>query len=218
MFVKVHAVLKLNQALWVAFIAFVARFSDYETIINAISKKRKKQEADSTGYTKERDEKKTDMVNKALLVAGAIMAYASFISDRALFQSVKFNFTELFRADDITSRDRCQHIHETADSIIAQLADYGITNNTLTDLQSLIDNFSDFIEIRDAVEDVKEESTESLEKIFHSGDILLNEQFDNLMLQFKASQPDFYSQYIHARETDNLGETKFDAQPPVNPA
>src|SRR5438034_901715 len=80
------------------------------------------------------------------------------------------------------------------------LADFGLTDAILTDLQEKIDAFTGRVSSPRTTRSDNRASNETMDSQFHFADLLLEEEIDRLMKVFKMTQPEFFAAYTAARE------------------
>ncbi|PCH92464.1 MAG: hypothetical protein COB85_08110, partial [Bacteroidetes bacterium] len=96
-------------------------------------------------------------------------------------------------------------IHDEANTVVANLGDYGIAAAELTDLQGKIDDYEAIVASpRNAITD-RSTATAELENLFNKGDDVLNNKLDKLLNQFTQSNPEFTTQYASSRKILDMG-------------
>ena len=165
------------------------------------------QAQDSKGATLTKNVTKTSLVDEALLMVGAVIAYAIDTHNLQLQQSVKFSRSALLKKKDSLLGDVCQMIHDITNGIIAILGNYGITALNLATFQTDIINFTNLLGTGKSIRSIKHGATVNMDKMSADMDVLF-EAGDRLMIQFKASQPEFYNAYLQARKIDSIGVHK----------
>ncbi len=176
------------------------------------------QSTNTTGITAAKGEIQRQMIDKAMLVAGAVRAFASATSNAALKARVHLTETMFRERRDDQRDDLAQDIHGAANENLAALADYGITAATLSALQTRIDAYRLAIPSPSVARAQRRSHTELLETELQRANMLCKERIDGLMEQFKESQPAFYNAYHAARDIIDTGHRKkTPTEPPVNP-
>lgn len=159
----------------------------------------------SSGETQEKAEAKDVLINTALVIAGAVKAYATTQGDNALFELVDYTKTDLRQAGDTVLPSSAQAIHDAASGVVANLTDYGVTAADLADFQQRIDDYTALIGApRTAIAEQKAQN-ERLAGLFDRGDSLLKGTMDNLMIRFQTQKPVFFSEYTTARQIVDAG-------------
>ena len=191
----VQKVVNQNNGIWSGLPAFVTAFSDYEAIIADIQNNRVVQEKDTKGVTLDKGSAEEALIEKTLVVSTGTYAYAVATNNNTLKEKVNYSPSDLRRSRDTILRDICQLIHDEANAVIGDLADYGILPADLTDLQNKINAYNNAIAApREAITD-RSRATEELKEHFKRMDVVLNDRMDKIMEQFKKDNPKFHRQY-----------------------
>lgn len=133
-------------------------------------------------------------------IAGMVYAYAVATTNQTLKQEVKLSPTKLRRTGDAAFAPFCQAVHDRAFEHKTALADYGVTDELLLNLQKSINDFASAApKPRTAIGKRKTRRT-SLIQLFRELDEILNERMDALMGKFRTSHPEFYQTYFNLRE------------------
>lgn len=208
MYLAVQKVCELYQVDWAGNVAFAnaaVRLKDKLLLIRDIVEV---QETPITGVRKNKELAREAMRDVALLVSGAVTAYATSINDQRLKDAVHFTSTDLMRVRDTLASERARVIHDQAQAVITNLADFGVTGSTLAELIARIEEFEGLLVApRVAIVD-KKGATGSLKMIMSETDALLKDEMDTLMPAFKTSAPAFYDAYFNARLIVDTGSTK----------
>lgn len=187
------AIIALIPALAAAVTELKAHIAEILSLDQAIG-------TDLKGITRDKSVLKSELARFASTVAGAIYAYASFINNNTLAQEVNTNTTKLLRMRDDSLAPRCQAIHDKALELRTELADYNINAQTLTELQTAIDNYQTSTpKQRTAVTDRKvllKRQTAVFKKI----DELFTKRMDKLVATLSPTHPEFVAKYESDRE------------------
>ena len=205
MYIAVQKVCNANNSVWSGLPAFVTAFGEYETTIADIDTQRQIQEGKTTGITENKQKEEDEMIQITLEIAAAVYAYASKINDNELRDKVSYSPSDLRNSRDTILKDICQVIHDEANNVIANLADYGKTPADLTQQQSEIDDYAAILAKPRTAIGTRATATSKLVELFQQGDDLLKNQLDKLMVNYQTSEPKFYSQYQNARIIVDLG-------------
>lgn len=168
--------------------------------ISAIRSAHMVQLMSTKGKTMSKKGRKELLTDMAYTVASAVQAYASVEEDDDLYELVKFGRWEILQTEDEELAQVCQLIHDTANGVVADLADYGVTPAMLTELQDGITGWASQSQLPRLALSQRKVATENMKLYFDQADDILTKQMDNLMEQFKGSQPDFYNTYHAARK------------------
>ncbi len=145
------------------------------------------------------------MVSYAMRVAGALMAYASTNNNNTLLNKAKISENTFAKARDDLRDDIAQGMHDEANAVLAQLADYGVTAATLSALQTRIDAYR--MAIASPKMAIGERSTHTglLKQEFARADALVKNRLDGLVRQFEETDATFVANYRNARKITDTG-------------
>ena len=182
------AIIALIPALVTAVAELKAHIAEILSLDQAIG-------TDLKGITRDKSILKKELSKLASIVAGAIYAYATVIKNNTLAQEVNTNNTKLLRTSDDSLAPRCQAIHDKALSLRSELEDYNITPQTLTELQTAINNYQAATpKQRTAVTDrkvlIKQQTA-----IFKKIEELFTKRMDKLVATLSATHPEFVAKY-----------------------
>ncbi len=143
------------------------------------------------------------MCNAALVIAGAVRAFAVANSDLELAGKVDYSRSVLLGGRDRASAEKCQLIHRLATEQVADLAEHGVTVAKLKALQAKIDGYVTCLQRPRQIIAGSKTATAQFEAEIAVADQLLADGLDRLVLQFKDSDPEFYGNYANARAVVN---------------
>jgi hypothetical protein len=205
MYLSVQNTINNFNAEWQGVPAFGVVFKSFEEVIAKIQETRLVQEGDLTGITKDKALAKENAIGKALEISTGVFVYGSVSNNNALMAKVDYSPSELRRSRDTVIADRLQIIHDEANSVLSNLADYGIDQADIRELQTLIDAYAETIEDPRTSIATRSQATTALVELFKEGDKIVKEQLDKLMGQFKSSNAKFYQVYFNTRKIIDLG-------------
>lgn len=205
MYLNVQHVLQRNEPVWRTVAAYGQSLEAFNRNVEQINALNKQRQLNSKGITLSKTQAKELMVERTMLLAGAMKALASVTGDVVLTSNASINQTTLINTRDTDIDDLCQHLHDLAQEKLAALADFGITQADLDVVQQAIQTFTATIgKPKDTISQVKS-FNEQIDSLFKANDKILNEQLDNLMYRFKASYVAFYNEYFSVRNAGISG-------------
>ena len=186
--------------------AITAPIPAYGTILTAFKAKNTAIETTAqleaqviSGITINKGDLKKSLCISSTELAGAVFAYAVSATDPVLQQKANFAYSEFFKLKDDELTFVVQNLHDAANTVVASLTSYGVTAATLTAFQDLIDEYNDNVTApRNAVA-LRKTYVTQLKTLFKEGDTILKDQLDKVALQFKVTQPTFYTTYKNNR-------------------
>jgi hypothetical protein len=175
--------------------AFVAAFNSLKAIITEITATTQKTSVVLKGIVTDKNASRLSLATKASDIGGMIFAFASAKGNNTLKQEVNFSLSKLLNVGEESFISRCQTIHAKGVENIAMLPDYGITNQTLSDLQSAIDEYVAKSPNARTAKSNRKTMNANLTALFKQADTVLKEQMDKLIVAFRADHPDFVKTY-----------------------
>lgn len=196
------------NAIWSGNVAFSNAVTAFRGKLSDINSKVEVQETAYTGVTKDKKTAREVMRDAALLVSGAVTAYASTVNNETLKKAVHFTATDLMQCRDSIAVQRAQVIYDQANDVLASLADFGVTATEMDALALSIEGFDGRLAAPRMAIVIKKGATDGLKRLISETDAILKDQMDTLMPQFKAVNLDFYEGYFDARRIIDTGSSK----------
>ncbi|MFI5219001.1 MAG: carboxypeptidase-like regulatory domain-containing protein [Bacteroidia bacterium] len=188
---------------------FVAAYDAYKVIFGNINTQAQKQETGPQGATASKEAAWNVMANTGNVIRSKVQNYASVAGKEDLFVNVNFSFSKLRKTRTNKAIDRANIIHAQATAELANLANYGVTQQSLDDYQDIIDIFEGLAGAPKRVISERKSATDILKRtLFKRCEKVLNDQLDKAMENFKESAPQFYADYFNARRLDDPGYFK----------
>lgn len=159
------------------------------------------QETPRTGVAKDKQARKTELIENALKVIKPSRAHASEVNDNTLRDEVDYSVTDLNRLRDEQLAPRCQSIHDRAAALLDAMKQYGLTSAKLAALQTAIENYSAETPKPRAARAEISVQTDNLETLFSESKKVLI-QMDDMIDNFADDHPDFVAKYKKLREID----------------
>jgi hypothetical protein len=192
--------------------AFQTAYTNFKNNFGAIIEVASLEAQVITGITMDKSQMRKDLAQKASDIAAAVYAYAITQNDNTLKEQVNFSVSDLLRLKDEILGPTCSNIANAADTNIANLAGYGITAAVLTDFADMTQAFMNLVAApRNAVTQRATYSSE-LKELFKTGDSILKDQMDKIALQFKTTNPEFYTTYKNNRIILDAGTSPTQAE------
>lgn len=205
MYLAVEKVCDAHQTAYTTLPAFNNGYTKFKALIANINGSNTNLQGKITGITDDKLAKRQAMADATIVVASALVAYAHSIDNHTLADDADVNDTEIMRCKETDADDICLHIHDLANDHLAALADFGITQADLDILAASIDDFTGKIgNPRNHIINTKT-TRGNMNGYFTAADELLTKQLDNLIVVLKKKYPDFYTEYLLARNIIEQG-------------
>lgn len=165
-------------------IGFKNAFEELKPIITHIKTAAQVSSAVTSGITQGKNTSKEDLSKIAAKIAGQMFAYAAKAENPELKAAADFSPSALLRLKDGELAIRCQEIHDLAVTNKIALADYGVNDHKLADLQTAINNYAQKVtKPRDAITNRKVVKA-NIKTMFAQAAAILTEQLDRLINDF----------------------------------
>ncbi len=178
---------------------FDTLFPEFTDNINQIQIIRENQEVDRTGIAAKKEQLRNDLIALALDVSRKTEAYSKMTDNLVLENEVHYSESDFKRSADTILKDRAMLIYNKANSDLAVLETYGITESILKSLKNAIDLYNDAIPKPRLGITEKKQATDKLDILFKANDAIL-EKFDKLIEVVRTNQASFYSSYKDNRK------------------
>lgn len=199
MYLAVEKVCDAHQTAYATLPAFNNGYTKFKALIANINASNTTLQGKVTGITDDKLAKRQAMADATIVLASALVAYAHSIDNHTLADDADVNDTEIMRCKETDADDICLHIYDLAKDHLAALADFGITQADLDTLATSIDDFTGKIgNPRNHIINTKT-TRGNMNGYFTAADELLTKQLDNLIVVLKKKYPDFYTEYLLAR-------------------
>lgn len=175
--------------------AFQTAFNNFKAKIAEINRISQHQEAIWENITANKCNARQTLCQTTSEVAGLIFAFASATSNNALKQEVNYSFTALFKTKDEQLAPRCQEIYDKGIANLSELGNYGITAQTLDNLQTAINNYLECAPKTRVIAEERKAFRTKIETLFDEADTILREQMDKLVVTFREGYFEFVKKY-----------------------
>jgi hypothetical protein len=200
MYRTVLDVCKLNPNAYAGVKAFVDGVKELETnVADILTVEGLKSNVSVVSSTLNKQGTEDSLVVLTMQVANGSYALAFATGNTEWLKQSTTNKSELYRMRGNELLVKAKNISKNARANAEQLADYGITAEILTALDTVIAEFEQVLtKPRDTTVERKV-YTESLPKLFSAADSTLYDKLDKLIVLFRNSAPEFFSAYRAAR-------------------
>lgn len=199
MYRTVRSVMVANETKWVGIPAFVSTMSKLNANIFQIDETSLKQSIKSNGTTLDNSALRTEIIDQANKISGALTAYANVSGNHKLITRISCSESQIKRETKSDFVNRIRHIIAAALNHEIELADYGILSSDIQQLQSEFVQFNLVIEEPRKVISERVVATSNLDTLFKETSHLLANELEQLMKIFKKDDVDFYLLFKSAR-------------------
>lgn len=191
---------KAYQAIWQGTPGFVQLHTDFTGVLDEINGLAPQQGRRTTGVAGDKDAARLAMCKAANIIAGAVAAYAHKINNHELLTRVDTTLSILTGGRGQNSSDKCKDILSAATANLTVLGDYDVKQADLDNLSQLIDAYNQLAPAPQVARATGKSASQALDAAFDKADGILNNGLDNLMLKYEDTNPDFFRDYMNARQ------------------
>lgn len=197
MYLAVQRCLTQHQTVWNTLPIATTLVNQFNTALqNLQNTARTKAYFDTSAGELKRAARQT-MTDKAFTLMQTLLTYASINNDTTLSKTLNYTSRDFRQARDTQIKVMVEVIRDKANAYLSNLRDYGISANTITDLNTAITAYRDLISKPLADRTEKKQINANLKNLFSIADDLLRNKLDRLLMQFNGST--FYTVYVEAR-------------------
>ncbi|MEQ8472944.1 MAG: hypothetical protein RIC35_17250 [Marinoscillum sp.] len=199
MMLAVQSFMDSNQSTWTA-IPIIENFkTSLDDQVLGIKEQLQASGTDTRGMTANKNQLKEQIADKTAALSGALAAFAAVTGANDVKANGYLTKTQVASMRDVNLPEEITRFISMVKESLAELADYGISEAQVTDLESSVDDFRELIGqprmIRSQASTAKREAN----TLINDAITLLNDKLDKILLQFKFTNPTFYDGYERAR-------------------
>lgn len=199
MFKAVQTYMDNNTATWSTIPIVVALKNEFDTTVSALAQSAAQQEGARIFLGVDKTTQKQLVSKKADILNDALETYAILNENKELLKKAAKTYSDLYK---LRNNEFDIAINETIALLVqhlANLADYGVTEGQITDLQNSMDIYLELSGKPRQYRIKEKNATQSLAELFAASGDLLNKKLDKMITRFKSTDPNFYNGYQAAR-------------------
>jgi predicted flavoprotein YhiN len=212
---SVIALLAANTAGTAVVKAFAAALTKLINVVQMIEAKETERNDNKTGKLEARDDTEDVLIEALVPAASALAAFASANNNVELIEKAKAKKSVLHKLRDNELLLKAKAILALAQQYVDKLGDYGITAQSLTDLQQNIDNFETAMGNVEKGFSGRSGARIAVHDAFDAADNVLKNQLDKMMETVKKADHELYNKYLVARVIHDLGGRRSKEAPPT---
>jgi hypothetical protein len=151
------------------------------------------------GITIGKNDLKKQISIKTVVLSGALSAYATASKNPDLLSNGSFAKSDVTSMRDIELPGRLTGFTDLLTAHLKPLVPYGVSRPQVTDLLTSVDDFREQVGQPRLIQSKANVAKKAAETLVENALEILNDKMDNVMLQFKFSNPSFYEGYKRAR-------------------
>lgn len=152
-----------------------------------------------TGYAKDKKKYRLLLNDTCAVLYAIFRANGAHTGSETIYDQFKKPKTALARVKDNEMYNLVLSAGEFATENRDELKDYGLTNQLFEKFNKEVAGYAEFLSKPGEAKAIRSAATKRLIQLFKELNLIYRRELDNLMAQFKFSQPDFYAQYKQVR-------------------
>ena len=199
MYKAVKTVIDANQSAWTSLAAFGSSFQAFANRLGALEESAYQQNLSMIGVSAVKNAKRAMVIDRAYAISSGMVAYAVVNNNVELINHMKISRNDMDKAGKSELLVLVDRVIARATDYLGQLADYGVDQTVVDELQTLRDElYAQLSAPRHAVIERKNQ-TVRIKTLEQELDAILKLQLDKLMVVLKEEYPDFFTAYTNAR-------------------
>ncbi len=198
MFLTTQSYLDNNASVWGTIPRVVNYKNMLDEIISRIHSKTESSVLD-VGVSQKKDQLKDVIANKVSMLSGILQIIAAEQNDMDLVKAIKVNKSDITRLKESDVDAIVKNVTTKAAGKVELLADFGVTQDVITELNTSVDDFNVLIGKPRTILSQKFAALSNIEELFEEGNHILKLKMDHTVAIFKELQSEFYVGYQSAR-------------------
>jgi hypothetical protein len=178
---------------------FAAIVTAFQNLVDDIGDKMEALSGGTSSATQAKHQAENDMVDAVVPLVSTLHAYASDKNDVDLMTKTDVTETDIHKVREAERGTHAGALVNLVETYKANLANYGITDETLTAAHLAVAAFTTSLKNRGSVKTELTGGHEFLFSLFDQADAMLLSKIDKMMNGFKKKNPAFYLEYQAAR-------------------
>ena len=199
MFLNTQETLDANTAIWNGTPILVSIKNNFDELIQRINVQNEKTQSNSKAVTANKAIALQNLTGKAVSLSGILQAYAALTGNTILAGKVALNKSDIERARETDVEALITPVIDEARNELTNLADYALTEDTIVDMETSLDDFKALIGQPRTIRNQAFAAMTLMDELFDATNDILKNKLDKLMIRFKLTNTEFYSQYERAR-------------------
>lgn len=199
MYQLVLTVLTKYATLIAAIPAFAAAVTAFQNLVDDIGSRMEKLSGGTSSATKAKHKAEDDMVETVVPLVHTLHAYASVQKDVELMAKTDISETDIHTVREAERATHAEALVALVEGYKADLADYGITDETFAAAHQAVAAFTASLKNRGSVKTEMTGGHDALFSLFDQADAMLKGTLDKFMSNFRKKNSDFFLEYLAAR-------------------
>ncbi|MCR9249180.1 MAG: hypothetical protein NXI20_02100 [bacterium] len=191
--------LDLNTDVWSGVPIIATVKTELDSVIQEIIHHQEAQEASQVFLGSNKLALKKAVAEKADILNDILASYAEIEDNAALLEKSNKSFSDFNRLPYQDFQTVVKETIQLLDDNLASLADYGVSEDQVTDLKNSFDDFMSISGEPRLYKVASVQATKALEDLFTQASDLLKSKLDRLMKRYKTANTNFYNGYVASR-------------------
>lgn len=199
MFTNTRATLDANSLLWNGIPVMITSKNELDEVYQRIEEVNEKTVVKSKAVTANKALVLTNLIKKVLVLSGALQAYAAFTDNTVLAGKIKLVKSDITKIRETDVEAVIAPVLKEALKEIDNLIDYGISEALITEADTSLDDYKVLIGQPRTIRNQAFAAMILLDELFDAANVIVKNKLDKLMIRFKFTHTEFYSEYERAR-------------------
>lgn len=199
MFIATQETLDANSSLWNMIPIYLSTKNNLDELIQRMGEVNEKTLSNSKAITANKAVTLNNLIGKTLTVSGIMQAYAAITGNLKLAGKVALTKTDITKIKETDVEAVIAPVIKQARKNLSNLADYGLTEDMIVELETSLDDFNVLIGQPRTVRNQAFAAMTLLDELFDAANDVVKNKLDKLMMRFKFTNTLFYSEYERAR-------------------
>ena len=173
--------------------------NNLDELIQRIADVNEKTVSNSKSVTASKEIALNGLIRKAVSLSGILQAYAAFTDNVPLAGKVKLTKSDIVQARETDVEALVAPVINEARKELANITDFGASEAMVVELETSLDDFKTHIGQPRTIRNQAFAAITLLDELFDTANGVVKNKLDKLMIQFKYTQTEFYSEYERAR-------------------
>lgn len=168
--------------------------------LDALAQEVAQQLINPSGITQAKAEVRSQLEKQCYTLAAALRGYASVQEKDDLYKRADISSTDFLRYREAELIGVVVNLIADGRDVLAELEDYGVSRNSLDDLETLNLNFGNLMKDPDAAIAKRKKATDKIAELLPEALEILATRLDNLIVSLQDSQQEFVNIYNNLRQ------------------
>lgn len=191
--------LDANSPLWGSIPVLLSTKNNFDELLQRIAEVNEKTFSNSKAVTASKAATLNNLITKALPLSGSLEALGAFTGNIRLVGKVAITKSDIERARETDVEAIIAPVIKLARKYLADLGDFGITEDMVVELETTLDDFKVLIGQPRTVRNKAFAAMTLMNELFDAANDVVKNKLDKLMIRFKFTNTEFYSEYERAR-------------------